>query len=174
MHARIIGCPYVLDIVVETAIITMYSNCGHIDEARMMFDALDGRNIGIWNAMITGYTQHRSIKEAFLLFYELHAENITPNNVTFVTLLSICADEVALNLGVLMHDQIISHGIILSLEIGNSLVDMYGKCGALEDALSVFSSMTHHNLVSWAIDTLMCVYLLCTHNVGEGRSLIFT
>jgi len=33
--------------------------------------------------------------------------------------------------------------------VGNSLIDMYAKCGSMEDAQRVFNEMPSHNVVSW-------------------------
>ncbi len=33
--------------------------------------------------------------------------------------------------------------------VTNSLVDMYAKCGSIEDALKVFNKMPFHDVVSW-------------------------
>jgi hypothetical protein len=37
-------------VIIETGLITMYSNRGHIEDVRKMFDAKDHPHIGIWNA----------------------------------------------------------------------------------------------------------------------------
>ncbi len=51
--------------------------------------------------------------------------------------LNACASTVALEEGRYAHQQIIHSGCKSVIFVMNSLVDMYAKCGSLEDAQSV-------------------------------------
>ncbi len=64
-----------------------------------------------------------------------------PNTVTFVGVLNACASVVALKEGRSVHEQIIQSGCESDVFVGSSLVDMYAKCGSLEDAWRVFHKM---------------------------------
>ncbi len=44
----------------------------------------------------------------------------------------------------------------------NSLIDMYAKCGSLEDAWSVFNTMCSHDVVTW--NSLILGHVRC----GQG------
>jgi pentatricopeptide repeat protein len=70
---------------------------------------------------------------------------VQPNSVTFVGALNPCASVLALEKGRCVHHQIIEHGLEPNVFVGSSLVDMYGKCGSLEDAWSVFNKMPSGN-----------------------------
>jgi pentatricopeptide repeat protein len=48
-----------------------------------------------------------------------------------------------------VYQQIIQSGCESVTFVGNSLVDMYAKCGSMEDACKVFNKMSSHNVVSW-------------------------
>ncbi len=56
---------------------------------------------------------------------------------------------VALEEGRLVHQQIIQCGFESNVFVGNSLVDMYAKCGSMKDALRVFDKMPSRDVVSW-------------------------
>ncbi|KAJ4846058.1 Pentatricopeptide repeat-containing protein, mitochondrial [Turnera subulata] len=49
-----------------------------------------------------------------------------------------------------LHSQIIKLGLINHEPLPNTLVDVYGKCGLLQDASSLFDEMSHRDHVSWA------------------------
>jgi pentatricopeptide repeat protein len=66
---------------------------------------------------------------------------VHPNTVTFVGVLNACASVVALKEGRSVHEQIIQSGCESDVFVGSSLVDMYAKCGSLEDAWRVFHKM---------------------------------
>ncbi len=44
---------------------------------------------------------------------------------------------------------LMSRSLHSNIFVGNSLVDMYGKCGSMEDAQRVFNNMPLHDVVSW-------------------------
>eukprot|EP00249_Psilotum_nudum_P023613 c28935_g4_i7 orf=436-1446(+) len=50
--------------------------------------------------------------------------------------------------------------------MGNALVNMYGKCGSLTDARSLFDKMPHHNVVSW--NSMISVYA----QNGNGKAAL--
>jgi pentatricopeptide repeat protein len=70
---------------------------------------------------------------------------VQPNSVTFVGALNPCASLLALEKGRCVHQQIIEHGLEPNVFVVSSLVDMYAKCGSLEDAWSVFNKMPSGN-----------------------------
>ncbi len=64
-----------------------------------------------------------------------------PNSFTFVGVLNAFAIIVALEEGRCAHEQIMQSGWDSDLFVGSSLVDMYAKCGSMEDAWKVFNKM---------------------------------
>jgi pentatricopeptide repeat protein len=66
-----------------------------------------------------------------------------------VGLLNACAGVGALEDGRRVHGQIIQRGCELEVFLANSLVDMYAKCGSMDDALKVFNMMPSRNVVTW-------------------------
>ncbi|CAK9256411.1 unnamed protein product [Sphagnum jensenii] len=51
--------------------------------------------------------------------------------------------------GRLVHKQLIQTGCESDVFVGSSLVDMYAKCGDIEDAWRVFNKMPSRNVVTW-------------------------
>ncbi|KAL0371566.1 UNVERIFIED_CONTAM: Pentatricopeptide repeat-containing protein [Sesamum angustifolium] len=72
-----------------------------------------------------------------------------PNHYTFSSVLDACVGCSSLVMGNQVHACILKFGIPLDVILATSLVDMYGKCGDIEAAFSVFQSMVIKNLVSW-------------------------
>jgi pentatricopeptide repeat protein len=48
-----------------------------------------------------------------------------------------------------VHQQIIQSGLESDVIVGSSLVDMYAKCGSIEDAWRVLNEMSSQNVVTW-------------------------
>ncbi len=50
--------------------------------------------------------------------------------------------------GRLVHEQLIQTECNSDVVVGNSLVDMYAKCGSCDDALKVFNNMPSQDMVT--------------------------
>jgi hypothetical protein len=79
----------------------------------------------------------------------MQKEGVQPDSVTFVGVLNACASIAALEEGRCMHEQIIESGWDSDVFVGSSLVDMYAKCGSMENAQRVFTKMPSPNMVTW-------------------------
>ena len=149
IHAHIIKTQSKLDIILQTSLLNMYSKCGSIDDARSIFDNMESKDIISWNAMISGYGQNGNSKEAIELFQQMQQSGIQPDHVTFTIALSACANLGDLSLGKKIHSQINESGIEWTIEMKNSLLNMYSKCGSIDDACSIFDNMKSKNIISW-------------------------
>ncbi|KAG6768138.1 hypothetical protein NC652_018930 [Populus alba x Populus x berolinensis] len=132
-----------------TAMITCYAKYGMIDEARVLFDGLEERDAICWNVMIDGYAQHGLPNEGLLLFRQMLNAKVRPNEVTVLAVLSACGQTGALETGRWVHSYIENNGIGINVRVGTSLIDMYSKCGSLEDARLVFERISNKDVVAW-------------------------
>lgn len=132
-----------------TAMITGYAKNGNVDEARGLFNELDEMDVVCWNVMIDGYTQHGRANEALDLFREMLLAKVKPNEVTMLSVLSACGQLGALESGQWLHSYMKNNGISINVLVGTALIDMYCKCGSLEEARMVFDRMRFKDVVSW-------------------------
>ncbi|KAJ7517631.1 hypothetical protein O6H91_21G032400 [Diphasiastrum complanatum] len=149
LHIHIIKSGLESDMIVGSALVDMYAKCGSIEHAREVFNKMSERDVVSWSAMITGYAQQGHGKEALALYEQMKQENVQPNNVTYVVLLNACASIAALEQGKQLHSNIIKGGFESDVIIGNTLIDMYVKCGCIADAREVFIKMGERDVVSW-------------------------
>ncbi|KAJ7518207.1 hypothetical protein O6H91_21G059000 [Diphasiastrum complanatum] len=149
LHLDIIDSGFELDEIVGNTLVDMYAKSGCIEDARQVFNSMHQRNVVSWTAMIVGYAQHGRVKEALGLYEQMKQEGVEPNSVTYIVLLKACASIAGLEQGKQLHLDIIKCGFEADVTVGNSLVDMYAKCGCLEDASRVFNNMHKQNVVSW-------------------------
>ncbi|KAJ0714474.1 putative tetratricopeptide-like helical domain superfamily, DYW domain-containing protein [Helianthus annuus] len=117
------------------AIIDMYSKCGKIDIARLVFDQMHKRDLISWNAMILGYGIHGFGSEAVSLFEHMQTAGFDPDDVTFICLLSACS-----------HSKLVAEGkhwftsmidkfqITPRKEHYLCMVDLLGRAGLLNEA----------------------------------------
>lgn len=143
------------NVVSETSMVSGYAKAASVKAARLMFSKMMERNVVSWNALISGYTQNGENEEAVKLFLLLKRESIWPTHFTFGNLLNACANLADLKLGRQAHTHILKHGFRFQsteepdIFVGNSLIDMYMKCGLVEDGCLVFKHMLERDNVSW-------------------------
>ncbi|KAI3905445.1 hypothetical protein MKW98_013243 [Papaver atlanticum] len=149
-----------------TSLIDMYAKCGKIGVARSLFDKLPRRDVVAWSAMISGYSQASRCREALDLFQEMQRENIEPNEITMVSVLSSCAVMGAFEIGKWCHFFVKKKRIKLTITLGTALMDFYAKCGSVENSLDVFKKMPVKNVLSWTV----LIQGLASN--GEGRKAL--
>eukprot|EP01018_Ginkgo_biloba_P023999 Gb_36140 [translate_table: standard] len=150
VHAHIIQTAFKCEeIFFGNKLMTMYAKCGSLIDARRVLDKMLERNVVSWTVMIAAYARHGLDEEALRLFYEMERSGIQPDQFTFAGLLPACANLAALEHGKKLHEGIVRSGFECNVFVGSALLDMYIKCGSLEDARVVFDKMPERNVVSW-------------------------
>lgn len=139
------------NIVSSTAMITGYAKIGDVDEARSLFDGMEERDVVSWNVMIDGYVQCGKPNEALILFRQMLKSKVKPNGVSMVAVLSACGQAGALELGKWAHSYIGYNETLLNAQVGTALIDMYNKCGSLEEARMVFDGIKYKDAVVYNV-----------------------
>ncbi|KAK0571512.1 hypothetical protein LWI29_017368 [Acer saccharum] len=98
--------------------------------------------------MISGFVQGGCFDKALEMFREMKAENVKPNAVTMVGVLSACTKLNDLEFGRWIRSYIEQNGIKMDLTLSNAMLDMYVKCGSVEDAKILFDKMEEKDIVS--------------------------
>lgn len=149
LHMHIFKSTFHSDVSIANTLIDMYAKCGSIDDSWHVFSSMTERDVVSWNVIIAGYVQHSLVDTAISLYQQMKLEAVKPNEVTFVSILKACANLGALERGKQFHEQIIKGGFEMNIFVGSTLVDMFCKCGKLNDAYHVFDNMNERNVVSW-------------------------
>eukprot|EP00250_Pteridium_aquilinum_P020309 c24780_g1_i4 orf=665-3196(+) len=126
----------------------MYAKCGRIEDARKVFHDLPHRNVVSWNAMLAGYAQHGSSFPAIEFFAKMRLEGIQPDKVMYLCIIKACSNMGFLEQGRLAHGQIMRSDMKVDLVLESTLIDMYSRCGSLEDARKVYDVLPHGNVVA--------------------------
>ncbi|XP_022740995.1 pentatricopeptide repeat-containing protein At5g44230 isoform X2 [Durio zibethinus] len=140
------------DLISWTKLIVAYGKIGNMESAGELFGQLPLRDMVAWTAMVTGYAQNAKPREALVFFERMQNEGVETDEVTLVGAISACAQlgaakyanwirGIAGNLGFNP-----SHCVV----VGSALIDMYSKCGSVEDAYKVFEAMEERNVFSYS------------------------
>ncbi|KAK3194425.1 hypothetical protein Dsin_025735 [Dipteronia sinensis] len=149
MHSFILKQAFESDDVVGSALIDMYANCGSMIEAQHIFESMLDSGISVWNSMIIGCSLNGNFDLAFELFRRLWDSNLKPNSITLVSILPMCTKFGSLRLGKEIHGYATRSGLSEVISVGNSIIDMYCKCGYLELGTKVFNQMVDKNIVTY-------------------------
>ncbi len=135
IHTQIINNGVKPDRILGTALVSMYSKCGSLADARQVFDKMSQRNLLSWNAMIAGHAQHGGGREALKLFECMQQEGMKPDNVTFISVLSACSHSGLVEEGVRCFESMqVEHKITPTVDHYSCLVDLFARAGRLDDA----------------------------------------
>jgi pentatricopeptide repeat protein len=151
IHAKIVNEGWLeRNVLVGTALIDMYSKCGALQNAHEVFNQLHQWNIVTWNALMVGYVQHGHGGEAWSCFDRMQNQSMSPNAETFVCILRACGSIGAIRSGKCIHAGIVGDRCLeRNILVGNQLIDMYGKCGALAEAIELFEQLPARDVVTW-------------------------
>ncbi|RVW16817.1 Pentatricopeptide repeat-containing protein, mitochondrial [Vitis vinifera] len=150
LHSRILKCGLDCEVFVGNALITMYSRCCRLVEARRVFDEMRNKDLVSWNAMLSGYAQEgNSGLEAILVFLEMLKEGMKLDHVSFTGAISACGHGKEFELGRQIHSLAVKIGYDTHVKVCNVLISTYSKCEDIEDAKLVFESIIDRNVVSW-------------------------
>eukprot|EP00262_Sarcandra_glabra_P020429 TRINITY_DN8122_c0_g2_i1.p1 TRINITY_DN8122_c0_g2~~TRINITY_DN8122_c0_g2_i1.p1 ORF type:complete len:734 (+),score=99.70 TRINITY_DN8122_c0_g2_i1:308-2509(+) len=129
---------------VASVLIDMYAKCGDIELARKVFDHMDGtrKSVVSWSAMIGAEGLHGEGNRALQLFSEMLDQNLRPNEITFISLLSACSHAGLVEEGKSCFNCMErDHGISPTGKHYACMVDLFGRAGFLEEAHDLIVDM---------------------------------
>jgi pentatricopeptide repeat protein len=158
------------DVALWNAMVAGYAKLGDLDTARELFERMPERDVISWTAVISGYAQMSRPDEAVSVFRRMQLEDVEPDEIAMVAVLSACAQLGALELGEWIHNYIEKHGLYKIVPLNNALIDMYAKSGNITKALEVFQSMKHTSVITWTT----IIAGLALHGLGREALDLFS
>ncbi|KAJ3709253.1 hypothetical protein LUZ61_012958 [Rhynchospora tenuis] len=150
VHGMTIKYGFYSDLRVKNAILDLYAKCGDVQTSHKLFAETKAcGDIVSWNTMIAGCMHNGQAKEAMEIFHQMMSEYIKPNVVSLVCIIPAAACLVSLRDGLALHCYVVKSGFVSDVKVGNSLIDMYSKCGRLDCAQKFFDQMTQKDTTSW-------------------------
>ncbi|WOG85545.1 hypothetical protein DCAR_0104736 [Daucus carota subsp. sativus] len=142
----------VRDVISWTSLIVAYARTGDMDSAKELFDELPVKDMVAWTAMVTGYAQNARPREALNLFKRMQDGNVETDEVTLVGVISACAQLGAAKYAGWVRNIAEESGYrpTSNVVVGSAFVDMYSKCGNVEEAYSIFKRMRERNVYSFS------------------------
>ncbi|KAF5178271.1 Pentatricopeptide repeat-containing protein [Thalictrum thalictroides] len=158
IHSLILKYGYDVAVASRTSLLTMYSKCGLVDDCLKVFDRFSYANLVTWTAVIMGLVQNGREESALLMFRQMIHCAISPNAFTLSTALRACSTLAMFVEGKQIHALIMKYGYNTDRFTVAALVDMYGKCGNTEMAISVFSGLELDKLDVVSVNSMIYSY----------------
>jgi pentatricopeptide repeat protein len=151
------------DQYMRNRVLLMHVKCGMMIDARRLFDEMPERNLVSWNTIISGLVDVGDFMEAFRLFLNMWEEFSDAGSFTFAVMIRASAGLELISIGRQLHACTLKMSIGDDIFVSCALIDMYKKCGSIEDARFVFEEMPEKTTVGW--NTIIAGYAL--HGYSE-------
>ncbi|XP_054824567.1 pentatricopeptide repeat-containing protein At3g50420 [Prosopis cineraria] len=148
-HAQAVKLGLLNEICVQTSLLNMYSNCGDVYSADLVFEEMADRDDVAWNSLIVGNLKNNKFQESLRLFSEIVRIAFTPTKVTYSLILNACSQLKDYQSGRSIHAHVIIRNVSADLYLENALLDMYCNVGDTPMANRIFCRMENPDLVSW-------------------------
>lgn len=155
VHAQAVKNGFEALTPVSNAAMSMYSTCGDLDAAQMVFQNLEEKDLVSWNTIISSYAQGKLGRMAIAAYLRMGQATVKPDEFTFGSLL---ASSEFVEITEMIHALVFRNGIISNIQVSNALISAYSKHEQIKHAYQIFHGMSYRNLVTW--NTIISGFLL--------------
>ncbi|KAK9690894.1 hypothetical protein RND81_09G161600 [Saponaria officinalis] len=148
VHCSILKYGLESDVFVRSALIDAYAKWGELCSALAVFEEFVTGDMVVWNSIIGAFAQNSDGDEALNLFKSMKRAGFRAEQATLTSTLRAVSGLSLLELGRQIHVHVLKYE--KDLILNNALLDMYCKCGGLDDARLAFSQMVDRDVVSWS------------------------
>ncbi|KAG6402445.1 hypothetical protein SASPL_134638 [Salvia splendens] len=149
LHLQVLKSGIISNIFVSASLINFYIKFELVHDAHYLFDEIPEPALVSWNSLISGYVHSGKFHRALKLFSQLEKSNLAADSYSFTAALCACGQLNRVKDGKSLHSKIVKYGAGCSVFVANCLIDMYGKCGCVSDALKVFGEIAEKDIISW-------------------------
>ncbi|GMN60861.1 hypothetical protein TIFTF001_029942 [Ficus carica] len=144
IHGLVIKSGYRTHISVCNVLISTYSKCEVVEDAKLVFHEMDQRNVVSWTTMISLNEDH-----AMSLFHSMRLDGVYPNDVTFVGLIHAITTKNLVEQGRMVHGFCIKTAFLVEQHVCNSFITMYAKFQSMGDCFKFFMELRYRDITSW-------------------------
>uniref|UniRef100_A0A7N0U4R8 Pentatricopeptide repeat-containing protein n=1 Tax=Kalanchoe fedtschenkoi TaxID=63787 RepID=A0A7N0U4R8_KALFE len=167
VHCCVIREGFESYLYVAVTLVVAYSECGcSLGDYHKICSCNPFWNQIAWNAVIAGFARLECRQEAFECFGKMRQAGVCVDFFTILSALKAAGVTSALEEGKQVHALVLKTGDGYDINVQNSLVSMYAKCGHISDSKSMFSSMKERDVITW--NSLICGYA----NQGHGTEAV--
>ncbi|ESQ35038.1 hypothetical protein EUTSA_v10009551mg [Eutrema salsugineum] len=142
IHGHVIRTSMSENILVQNALVNMYTKCGSLSEGNLVFEAIKDKDLISWNSIIKGYGMHGFGERALSMFDRMIKSGLHPDGIALVAVLSACTHAGLVEKGrEIFNSMSKKFGIEPQQEHYACIVDLLGRVGFLKEASEIVKSM---------------------------------
>ncbi|KAI3787387.1 hypothetical protein L1987_41828 [Smallanthus sonchifolius] len=142
VHADFIKSGLLSSLSVDNSLVTMYTNCGCLEDANKVFASMDVKNVITWTALIMGYAKNGKSKESLVFYNEMIQTGIKPDFITFIGLLFACSHAGLVDQARQYFDSMVNfYHIKPGQDHYACMIDLLGRSGRIDDAAELLNNM---------------------------------
>ncbi|KAL8149415.1 pentatricopeptide repeat-containing protein At3g14730 [Apium graveolens] len=145
-----------LDLYVGSALVNCYLKFGFVEDAEEVFEEMSVRDVVLWNAMITGFSQIGQFDKVLEVFGRMKDQGVVLSKYTITGILHVFGMKEGIDNGRALHGFVVKMSYDSCLAVSNALIDFYGKCKCVDDAVGIFEMMHEKDIFSW--NSIICVH----------------
>ncbi|XP_055824201.1 putative pentatricopeptide repeat-containing protein At5g09950 [Solanum dulcamara] len=151
LHSEGIKLGLDFDVSVSNTLLALYADTGRVAECKKLFALMLEHDQVSWNTIIGALgDSETSISEAIEYFIQMMCAGWSPNNVTFINVLSAISSLSLLGLVRQIHALVLKYSAMDANSIENTFLACYGKCGEMDYCENIFCGMSNRkDDVSW-------------------------
>ncbi|XXG86055.1 hypothetical protein AAC387_Pa11g1032 [Persea americana] len=145
----------VRDVISWTGMLTGFMEFGLVESAEEVFDQMPERNCIAYNALLAGLCQNGEGWRALELFRKMVEDCMELSDFTLTSVVNSCAMLSKVDVCVQIHGFVVKVGFGSNAWIEAALLDMYTKCGRMDDAHKMLDRWMHDQSRSIAWTSLI-------------------
>ncbi|KAL6007031.1 hypothetical protein ACLOJK_032527 [Asimina triloba] len=148
VHCHVIKLGWIpSNIFIANGLVDLYSACGCLTDAKKSFEFITIENILSWNSIISIHTDYELLPEAFQIFNTMQLCGKKPSIRAFNGFLNLASRTKNFVFGRQIHGFVLKLGLDCnSPHVQSALIDMYGKCGAIENSVLLFAKVPEKDI----------------------------
>jgi pentatricopeptide repeat protein len=148
VHAQVTTTGIIHDLIVANKLLYICAKHKDLVTAHLLFNKMEERDPVSWSVMIGGFVKNDDYERCFQTFRELIRAGSKPDNFSLPFVIKACRDTMGLIMGRVIHSTVLKNGLHVDNFVCSTLVDMYAKCGMIDNAKQLFDRMPKKDLVT--------------------------
>ncbi|KAK2385959.1 pentatricopeptide repeat-containing protein [Trifolium repens] len=133
----------------QTKLISLFCKFGSINEASRVFEPVEPKIDVLYHTMLKGYAKNSTLCDSLKFYNRMQNDEVKPVIYDFTYLLQLCGQNLDYRKGREIHGMLIANGFESDLFAMTAVVNLYAKCGKIDDAYKMFDRMPHKDLIAW-------------------------
>lgn len=126
----------------------MYSKCGRLDNAILVFDRIQNKDLVSWNTMICGRAENAHSRKALAIFSAMLSSYLETDETTARAALRACSQMEEIVFGLALHCHILKRGLSVSVSVATALLTMYADFGVVTTSRILFDHPDRRDFVA--------------------------